>query len=228
MFVSNLVQLILLRKEDIVMHEMRSIIEQHGIDLAEPTRCGSNILHDIGSSSLRGSRHSVLGLVTPYKPDVNATDKDGWTPLLRMLVTDYTWHEDFFWWLLEHGADVSKPIKGGPSSRFEYGINSLHLTIAALQEVPLSDSRSCYNGLDSFFTLADIPAQAGNNAYRGFGQCNVPFIEADRRQLKKRFLKSLISRGVDLHAVARHWGTPTDKAKYTGNSGVLVQCPGRL
>ena len=193
---------------------MKNLIEAHDIDLAAPSRDGSTVLHGIASYPHCSRRDSALALVIPYRPDVNAKDRDGWTPLLRMLAANYSWQKDFFWWLVDNGVDVSKPVFGGPSTRLEEGLTGLHLTVAALQPVPISSSRPCYVEPHDHFATANIPAHVDNFRLPGMrGDRTDPC----RRQAQKWFLTALISQGADRHAVARHWGYPTDIAKYTGN-----------
>jgi len=213
---------------DTPWNTIKSIVEELDIDLAAPSRDGSSLLHAIASRPPTDDRDSALSLFAPYGLNVNAEDTNGWTPLLKMLAATYAWHEEFFWWLVDRGADVSKAVSGGPCSRQENGITCLHLVIAALQPIALTNLIPFYVGPQHRFAHASIPAQSDTFIWACHPWHRAERIDPSKRQAQRRFLKVLISKCADLHAVARHWGTPTDIAKYTGNidfwCSVLEDC----
>ncbi len=51
---------------------MKNIIEVYDIDLAVPSCYGSNILHEVAGYPSSSSSDSLLSLVAPYGPEVNA------------------------------------------------------------------------------------------------------------------------------------------------------------
>lgn len=204
-------------QEDVIFHEMECIIKAHDIDLAVPSHYGANILHDIARYPSSTCRDSFLSMVASYHPDINAKDRNGWTPLLKMMAVDKAWNKEFFTWLLENGADVCDQVCGGPPTRLENGVTCLHLIIAALQPVSLSESRSCFVGLQHLFSIANIPAQSDNLIWGVPKGCRKDRIDQTQRLVQEELLKIMIGRYADLHAVDRYWGTPTDIARYTGN-----------
>lgn len=197
---------------------IEDIIEAHGIDLADPSRYGSNILHKIASYPSSVSRNSALSLAAPYRPDFKARDRNGWTPLLKMLAAEYSWDKWMFFWLIDNCADVSEPVSGGPSTRLEDGITCIHLVVAALYPISLSSAELSHVGPDHPCAIASIPAQTDTIEWGPPAGCGGKWNDQSQWQVQMWFLKVLIEKRVDLHAVARHWGTPTDIARYTGNT----------
>ncbi len=151
--------------------------------------------------------------------------RNDWTPLLKMLAADNAWNKEFFLWLFERGTEISEPVSGGPSMRLENGVNCLHLMIAALQPVSLSNSKSCYLGPHYLLAIANIPAQADNFTWGEPASYRVDRIDLSKRHVQKEFLRVLVTQHP---AVARHWGTHTNIANYTGNielwCSVLEDC----
>ena len=207
---------------------MREIIEAQDIDLAGQARSGSTVLHEIARWPSSGDHGLALSWIALYKPDVNARDRNGWTSVLKFLAAEHAWKKEFFFWLLDNGTDVAAPVSGGPSARPENGITCLHLLIAALQPISLRDSTICYVGPHYLFAIANIPAQADNYRWISPEGCQADWIHPGKRQVQEWVFKILMNKGADFHAVARHWGTPTDIARYTGNfefwCSVLEDC----
>ena len=85
-----------------------------------------------------------------------------------------------------------------------------------------------YVGPHYLLAIANIPAQADKVGWGYPDGCRGEWIDPSQRQAQKWLLKVLIDKCPDLHAVARHWGTPTDIVRYTGNIGfwcsILEDC----
>jgi len=213
------------------VNNFRLLVDKADIDPVITSRDGSNILHDAASSYnlclMNSLRPDFLTTLSSYCPDFNAKTVLGHTPLMKLIQEDRRWNEKAFAWLISNGADVNVPMSVSVENELQSGLTCLHLAISSPQHIgSLSEHDERFVSPSESYAIVNTSAWVMNDLCYG----SVHDVQDDnqRREGQRQMIKSMIRVGADIYAVSKHWGTPADVARTSGNfdfwCDILQEC----